>query len=682
MPRGKDQKTISKRIDLHSWRKAHPLRSARMVLVLVCFLVAGGWLAYAYGTKKSDALYNPGHVTTAHATIENNCAACHAPDPNHKGQFLKAVSDNACMTCHDAPGHAPTQLTSEEGQPPASKLVLAKWVKDNGLAEKASEMPSENSTTAQPGDAHHGMRMVSSQCALCHVEHRGREALAAVSDNHCTVCHADISKAISPGKTAKVQARVVAFSKEAHPDFGMHLPKGDDGKTWVDPTKLNFNHKVHIVDQKLNDCTQCHKSASATGVGYGGYMQPVNYQQHCASCHPIKVTGIKGLTHVRIEIVRAQVQAAMQQSAVDRYGAGGAGAPSSGGRRGAKTDAGPADEGEWLKQEIEKVNKNIAAVQKSCAKCHEMKDENAPAVAAASEAQFHTQLLGTWNDEATVVEIQQRRSRRPGGASETPAPPAAETTPSEVKPPSGETPAPTPAPAPSPKPRKPIAPVKLQTTEPTGITKSPRRWFASSRFDHRAHRNMTCVDCHSKLDNLDKVDAIADEAVKTKLTAFATETKQVLSPGMQWTVYQYSMSGDKQNVTEATKSCTDCHRADTRAQRFTTTACVACHAYHDHSQELYPDGHPPLAAPVAAAVEEPPTEPAPAPPAETPAEPAPAPTPAEAAPAPATPAPPAEAPAPTAPEEVKPAEPAPPSEPAPTEPAPARKSRRPKSSGA
>lgn len=676
MPRGKDQKTISRRIDLHYWRKAHPLRSVRTVLVLVCFLAAGGWLAYAYGTKKSDSLYNPGHVTIAHALIENNCAACHAPDPDHKGQFLRAVNDNACMTCHDAPGHAPTQLVSEEGRPPASNLVLAKWVKASGLAEKTSQISGETSATAQPGDAHHGMRMVSSQCALCHVEHRGREAMAAVSNNHCTVCHADISKAITPGKAAKVPARVVAFSKEDHPDFGAHLPRAEDGKTPVDLTKLKFNHREHIAGQKLNDCTVCHQTGSASGASDGGYMQPVNFEKHCETCHKDKLRNlaVKGsyVAHDKMEIVRAQVQASMAQAAADRYASGGSAAESprpASRRPSVRKDAGPADEVDYLRGQLEAMNKNIVAVQKGCAKCHEMADEKSPPVASAPDSgnSQPVQLLGTWSGGAAIFQIQQRRSRRPGGASEPPSPQPAP----EAKPQIGESP----APAPASKPRKPIAPVKLQTTEPTGIPKTPRHWFASSRFDHRAHRNMTCVDCHSKLANLDKIDAIADESMKTMLTAFATETKEVLSPGMQWTVYQFSLSGDKATVTQATKSCTDCHRADTKAQRFATTACVACHVFHDHSQELYPGGHPPLAAPVAATVEETPAEPAP--PAEAPAESAPTPAPIEEAPAP-----PAEAPALVVPDEVKPSEPAAPAEPAPSEAVPARKSRRPRTSGA
>ena len=64
--------------------------------MLGCFVVAAGWMAYAFGTK-NEQIYNPGHVTGAHATIENNCAACHTPDPQRPGQFSKAVSDSACI---------------------------------------------------------------------------------------------------------------------------------------------------------------------------------------------------------------------------------------------------------------------------------------------------------------------------------------------------------------------------------------------------------------------------------------------------------------------------------------------------------------------------------------------------------------------------------------------------------
>src|SRR5688500_12890675 len=140
MPRGKDQKTIAKRIDLHYWRKPHRLRTARKALVAGCVAVAVGWIAFASTREGGEALYNPGHVTGAHASIEKNCAACHAPDAARPGRFVKAVSDTACMTCHEAPMHAPTQLV-REGDHADDVLALARWMKENGATSVAVAAP-------------------------------------------------------------------------------------------------------------------------------------------------------------------------------------------------------------------------------------------------------------------------------------------------------------------------------------------------------------------------------------------------------------------------------------------------------------------------------------------------------------------------------------------------------------
>src|SRR5690606_23777814 len=105
----RDQKSIARRVDLHYWKKPHPLRTSRKIIVLACFFLAAAWMVIAYAMK-DQGIYNPGHVSAAHAMIENNCAACHLPDPNKKGGFLMAVSDNACIDCHEAPIHAPAQM--------------------------------------------------------------------------------------------------------------------------------------------------------------------------------------------------------------------------------------------------------------------------------------------------------------------------------------------------------------------------------------------------------------------------------------------------------------------------------------------------------------------------------------------------------------------------------------------
>src|SRR5688572_21216614 len=131
MPRGKDQKSIAKRIDLHYWKKAHPFRSTRRIAVLVCFILAAGWMAWALASK-DEQIYNPGHVTRAHATIEHKCDACHKRDPQHQGMYLKAVSDSACLTCHEAPMHAPAQIV-QEGENANNPLAVVVWLKQNGL---------------------------------------------------------------------------------------------------------------------------------------------------------------------------------------------------------------------------------------------------------------------------------------------------------------------------------------------------------------------------------------------------------------------------------------------------------------------------------------------------------------------------------------------------------------------
>src|SRR4029079_4196040 len=80
-------------------------------------------------------------------------------------------------------------------------------------------------------------------------------------------------------------------------------------------------------------------------------------------------------------------------------------------------------------------------------------------------------------------------------------------------------------------------------TLPTGF-ETPRRWFTSSKFDHRAHRSMTCIDCH--------------EQAKT-----SNNTSDVLLPGIS--------------------NCVQCHAPQPKAGSLAGgagTSCLACHDYH------------------------------------------------------------------------------------------------------
>ena len=91
-------------------------------------------------------------------------------------------------------------------------------------------------------------------------------------------------------------------------------------------------------------------------------------------------------------------------------------------------------------------------------------------------------------------------------------------------------------------------------TTPTKIPDAPRRWFANSEFDHRAHRNMSCTDCHA-------------------LVAGWTGARFLAHDGGVSIFLVYS--GKHQGKWD---TCSDCH---TLGQPYASTAallCLDCHA--------------------------------------------------------------------------------------------------------
>ena len=114
MARERTQKKISTRIDRTYFKKSHPWRRMRLTLVFLASAAAVLFVALAGASGRGDLIHNPGHLTAAHASFENNCAACHdGVDAQGKktGQFSKAVSDAACLKCHDGSIHHENQAT-------------------------------------------------------------------------------------------------------------------------------------------------------------------------------------------------------------------------------------------------------------------------------------------------------------------------------------------------------------------------------------------------------------------------------------------------------------------------------------------------------------------------------------------------------------------------------------------
>ena len=188
-----------------------------------------------------EGFWSTGPMSNGHAEIAADCQECHTP--------FRPVQNEQCVTCH-------------------------------------SNVPSHVGVAAQfPG-------IDDSRCAGCHIEHRGAHGLSALQDATCADCHAALPET---HETSLPPASDFALD---HPEFRLHLstPEGDvervvwDGTAGVqeDPA-FRFSHYGHVggvrcgngVETNLR-CDSCHV-LDESGLG----MEPIEYENHCRSCHPL-----------------------------------------------------------------------------------------------------------------------------------------------------------------------------------------------------------------------------------------------------------------------------------------------------------------------------------------------------------------------------------------------------------
>jgi hypothetical protein len=241
----REPKTLAEWIELDYHERPRRMRRVRKILIWTTLLVCAGAVGATALTRRANKFYQAGPLSDAHAMFNDDCAQCHQDNFQTARRFLpwgtsvRAVPDSACVQCHDGPPHHPNQSTTES-------------------------------------------------CAACHREHRGRKALARMPDEQCTQCHANIKAHTTSPSTVRIENEVKGFP-DGHPEFALWRskdPKAPEGK---DPGTIKFNHRVHLKDSGvLNgegkpvklECSKCHQPDEA-----GRYMKPINYEEHCASCH-------------------------------------------------------------------------------------------------------------------------------------------------------------------------------------------------------------------------------------------------------------------------------------------------------------------------------------------------------------------------------------------------------------
>ena len=236
--RTRTTKKLAQRINLDYFKTLHGIPRWRRILSGGFVIVGLGWLGW-HAVAGSPAPYNAGPLGHAHAILGQKCNACHVA----QASFEKSATDQACLGCHDGPIHKANQTFS----------------------------PS---------------------CSNCHVEHQGTLRMASTSDRACTQCHADLQTTHGASKFA---SSIRGFDS-SHPEFAVLRP----GAT--DPGTIKFNHKVHLkmdlrgpngpVQLKCADCHRTQGAAALMPVSFGpsnkSYMQPIDYEKDCASCHTLQ----------------------------------------------------------------------------------------------------------------------------------------------------------------------------------------------------------------------------------------------------------------------------------------------------------------------------------------------------------------------------------------------------------
>ena len=227
-------------------------------VILLGFLVAPILFHTLGGQKPLPPLDLPwisGPLSAAHASLKDNCAACHTLP------FLP-VRDAACTACHAGVPHHVNE----------THATAAQWIEEK-------------------------------RCATCHKEHEGgRAPLSAplpVGDQGCVTCHADLTRFAPKTELASLHA----FGQD-HPDFHYTLLQNPEtgatlrttiaeiaGQGLKETTGLVFPHNKHLTAQKIMrspqgmrplTCADCHEKDEG-GFGFA----PIRMEKHCAECHAL-----------------------------------------------------------------------------------------------------------------------------------------------------------------------------------------------------------------------------------------------------------------------------------------------------------------------------------------------------------------------------------------------------------
>lgn len=213
------------------------LTAAGTVWVILSFFGASRFIPGV--SQIEDRIFMNGPLATYHATLSQDCTACHS-------SWFSHVKDADCMECH-----------------------------------AATVAVDENKAAVHHPHPTHAM----AKCSHCHIEHQGNIPFEDMNDAFCTECH----------RTLPPDSGAMATAFTANPDDHPEIRFLRDGGS--DPGRLKFNHKMHLAPEgvltgeegdpsakRVMECKDCH-----TLDARGEYFEEIDYAKHCGTCHAHRV---------------------------------------------------------------------------------------------------------------------------------------------------------------------------------------------------------------------------------------------------------------------------------------------------------------------------------------------------------------------------------------------------------
>jgi predicted CXXCH cytochrome family protein len=229
----------------------------------------------------ADETWSTGKLSQVHASLENNCQACHQ-------QPFVSVRDDACAACH----------TTVHDHADPRRLAAAKAAPD--LSGRAQIAVAGTFNVPQ------------GSCVQCHTEHEGATAMPVTQQRFCSDCHNGLDTRLTDTKILNA----TDFGTD-HPQFRPAVMTNPEGPRAIvqrvsldarplEDNGLKFPHDLHLsrtngvaqmartmrAEQGFGDalaCANCH-----TPDDSGARFKPVDMEKDCAMCHSLAFDRIGG----------------------------------------------------------------------------------------------------------------------------------------------------------------------------------------------------------------------------------------------------------------------------------------------------------------------------------------------------------------------------------------------------